>query len=178
MKKVMLGVLVLVLTTIGLWACGEDGDVTLIERTALVKVGGCHMEQRTPNLRIGLFGTDTSDRLVELASVLVDTRNLDHQPVLLAVEPPEELVWVVEGDGVTRRTRLQLLAYVDADESSTYSEENDGGTVGNAGKDIFFFDRNYSEKNASYGYNLSSGGGSYTQDFAGNPMFIAAGGCN
>jgi hypothetical protein len=177
MKRTLIGVLAVLMATAGLWACGSEEEVVLTARTAIGTVGGCQVENHNPNLRVGVFGQTATEDLIEVVSVGIDTYNPQWQ-LLLDMEITEDVAWVVEGDGVTRRTELLVLAYIDSDESSTYDEDEDGFTVGSAERAIYYFDQSYSEKNAVYGFNLSVAGGGYTQDFAGNPMYIAAGGCN
>jgi hypothetical protein len=177
MTKRMMMVLIAMMSVFALAACGDDGDEgEFLSETILGQVGGCQVENKAQNLRVGVMGQTEDLDLIEIASVAIDTLAPKFQ-IKLDVEPSEEVFWVLEGDGSTQRTELFCMAYLDMDGDGAYDKDNDGNIVGAATQLIYFFDAEYTAKNAVFGYNLASEANAYDQNFSSTSFYIAAAGC-
>jgi|GEM_PF-5094696 len=152
-------------------ACGSDSEKGFEPVALKGSIGGCHIEQGTKDLRVGIMAQDADNNLIEMVSDGI-MQNQTDWVLLLVHEPPETANWIVEGDGQTMRTTLQIFSYIDVDGTETYSPD-DGEPTGVSPTKIFYFDNDYPDQSAKLGYNITGSGG-YSQDFAGTGFDVPA----
>ena len=155
--------------------CGSDSGKSFEPVAVKGSIGGCHVEQGTSDLRVGIMAQDASGNLIEMISEGV-MKGQTSWTMLLVHEPPANANWIIEGDGHTSRSTLQVFAYIDLDGTETYSPD-DGDPVGVSSTKIFYFDGDYPDQSAVLGYNITGDGG-YSQDFTLTSFDVPATGCN
>ena len=145
-------------------ACGGGDDKEIVPVTIAGQVGGCHIENGTTNIRVGVMGLTESGDFVELASSAVATETQSYS-VTLSAEPPLSLSWVSLEGGSIKRTELMIYSYLDADADGAFGDA-DGDPLGAATLRIHFFTDDYDKLRAVYGFNvLDTSSGLYTQSF-------------
>jgi len=187
-KKFLIVVCSVVVITSLLVACG--GTEELVSRVINSNVGGCQIEKVKPNnLRVGLLGYSADwSKVVEITSVAI---NIDSPGYTLTLDseiektdltddetdPYDILHWVDHLGGSVHSTELVVRAYLDKNGDGVYSIEADGPTIGTPGDTVIYFDAEYADKNARFGYNLQGGEG-YNQKFAEGNFYIPTYGCD
>jgi len=175
MRSIPTVIILVVLSLFVFTACGGDSEKKFKAVAVNGSIGGCHVEEGTNDLRVGIMAQDANENLIEMVSESI-RKDQTSWIMLLFHEPPANANWIVEGDGHTMRTALQVFSYIDVDGTETYTPD-DGDPTGVCSTKIFFFDNDYPDQSAVYGYNIMGSGG-YSQDFVGTGFDVPAIGCD